>query len=209
MARRNSRSDPEPVPVLRRLHVRQRRVRLSGVVVQHHGRRRARCRLRPDVRRPHDAVVIAQAVGIGQPAVRQRVLRVLDQGLAEEFERLQQAFLAALAQMVSALQVEIVRRQILDRPPPARARPFGELGLESFARWPERRVPGRRTCRCCPRRSIRTTDSSGSRVSIRCAAIRSRVPDARTLPLTIIAASALLAASSDARIRRLGNLARL
>ena len=41
------------------------------------------------------------------------------------------------------------------------------------------------------------------------AVMRKRVPDALTLPLTIIAASARSAASSSARIRRLGNRARL
>ena len=47
--------------------------------------------------------MIAKAVGIGEPAVGRRVLRILDQRLLEEFKRLQQAFFAALTQMVSTL----------------------------------------------------------------------------------------------------------
>src|SRR5438132_1628096 len=63
---------------------------------------------------------------------RQRVLRVLDQGLLEEFDRLQQAFFAALAQMVSTLQIQIVCGEVLCRSAAARARALGELRLESL-----------------------------------------------------------------------------
>ena len=61
-----------PVPVLRRLHVRERRVRLGGIGVEHDGRRRARRGLRPDFGRAEHAVVRQQPVRVGQPAVRQR-----------------------------------------------------------------------------------------------------------------------------------------
>ena len=110
-----------PVPVLRRLDVRERRVRLRGVAVEHHRRRGARRRLRPDMRRLAHAVVRQQAVRVGEAAVRQRELRVLDDRLLEEVERLVQAFVGALIQVIAPLQIEVARRQVLRRSPARRA----------------------------------------------------------------------------------------
>ena len=105
-----------PVPVLRRAHVRERGVRFGGMAVEHHGRRRARRRLRPDVRRAEHAVVREQSVRVGQAAVRERELRVFDDRLLEEVDRLVQAFLGALIEVIAALQVEVARGQIVARP---------------------------------------------------------------------------------------------
>jgi len=72
-----------------------------------------------------------QSVGVGQAGVRERVLRVLDQRLLEEIERLAQPFLGPLVQVIAALQVQVVRREILREPTDARSGPpVSELGLE-------------------------------------------------------------------------------
>ena len=65
---------------------------------------------------PEHAVVRQQPVRVGQAAVRQRVLRVLAERRLEEVERLPQAFFGALIQVIAALQVQILRGQILGRP---------------------------------------------------------------------------------------------
>ena len=75
--------------------------------------------LRPRQRRLPDAVVGEQAVRVGESAVRQRELRVLDDRLLEEVERLVQPFVGALVQVIAPLQVEVARRQVLGRPPRA------------------------------------------------------------------------------------------
>ena len=54
-----------------------------------------------------------QSVGVGQAAVRERELRVLDDRLLEELDRLVQAFFGALIEVVAALQVEIARGEVV------------------------------------------------------------------------------------------------
>ena len=113
MARWNSALGAAEVPVLGRPDVRERGVRFRRMAVEHHRRRRARRRLGPHIRGTEHAVVREQSVGIGQPAVRERELRVLDDRLLEELDRLVQAFFGALIQVVAALQVEIARGEVV------------------------------------------------------------------------------------------------
>ena len=110
------------VPVLRGADVRERGVRFRGMAVEHHRRRRARGRLGPHVGRTEHAVVGEQAVGIRQAAVRQRELRVFDDRLLEELDRLVQAFFGALIEVVAALQVQIARREVVGLRAARRAR---------------------------------------------------------------------------------------
>ena len=56
-----------PVPVLRRLDVRQRGVSFGRIAVEHHRRRGARGRLGPHLRRLTHAVVREQAVASASP----------------------------------------------------------------------------------------------------------------------------------------------
>ena len=112
-----------PIPVLRRLHVGQRGVGFGGLTVQHHGGGRAGGGLVPYVRRPPHPVVGQQAVGVGQAAVGQRVLGILDDRLLEEVHRLLQPLLGALVQVVAALQIQVVGGQVLRGPARARAPP--------------------------------------------------------------------------------------
>ena len=58
-------------------------------------------------------------MGVGQAAVRQRELRVLDDRLLEEVERLVQPFVGALVQVIPALQIEIARGEVFGRAPRA------------------------------------------------------------------------------------------
>ena len=154
-----------PVPVLRRADVRQRGVGLGRMVVEHHRRRGARRGLGPDVSRPEHAVMREQAIGIGQAAVRERELRVLDERLLEEVDGLLQAFLGPLIQVIAALQIEIARREIVAVPArlrgTARRRAARAASLSTIALAIEflRARPDRRPARP----PTRTTGSSRSR----------------------------------------------
>ena len=178
-----------PVPVLRRLDVRERRVRLGGVAVEHHRRRGARRRLRPCMRRLAHAVVRQQAVRVGEPAVRQRELRILDDRLLEEVERLVQPFVGALVQVIAPLQIEVARGQILRRPPAAApVAGIEELRLE----LPDDGVRGEPPAPRRRRPSAASTDSDhrydAVALSTRWMVMRSRSPDLRTPPVSSIAA---------------------
>src|SRR5206468_10317525 len=58
------------------------------------------------------AVVRQEAVRVRQPGVRGGVLRVLDEGLFEEVERLPQTFFGALIQVIASLQIQVMGRQV-------------------------------------------------------------------------------------------------
>ena len=57
-----------------------------------------------------------QAVRVRQPAVGERELRVFHDRLLEEVQRLLEAFVGALVQVIAPLQVQVARRQVLRRP---------------------------------------------------------------------------------------------
>ena len=75
-----------------------------------------------------------QAVGVGQAACASAYLGVFDQRLFEEVERLAQAFLGALVQVIAALQIQVVRGEVLGRPPRA-ATPAAVAQLAARASW--------------------------------------------------------------------------
>ena len=113
--------------------MRERGVRFGGVSVEHHRRRGARRGPGPDVGRPKHAVVGEQAARVGQPAVRERELRVLDERLLEEVDRLVQAFFRPLVQVIAALDVEIARGKVAVAVTPRRALlGVGQLRPEFF-----------------------------------------------------------------------------
>ena len=68
---------------------------------------------------PQHAVVGEQPVSVGEPAVRQRKLRVLDDRLLEKVDGLVQAFLGALIEVVAALQVPVARGEVVGLTPGA------------------------------------------------------------------------------------------
>ena len=71
------------------------------------------------MRRLAHAVVRQQAVRVRETAVRQRELRILDDGPLEELQRLVQPLVGALIQVIAPLQIEVARRQVLRRSPAA------------------------------------------------------------------------------------------
>ena len=81
--------------------------------IEHHGGRRARRRLGPHIRGTEHAVVGEQAVGIRQPAVRERELRVFDDRLLEKLDRLEETFFSALAQVIAPLQVQVASGEVV------------------------------------------------------------------------------------------------
>src|SRR5262245_33935866 len=78
-------------------------------------RRRTGGRLRPYVRRAHDAVVREQAVRVRKTTVRERELGILDESFLEKLDGFQQPFFCPLIEVIATLQVEISRRQVIGR----------------------------------------------------------------------------------------------
>ena len=105
-----------PVPVLRRFDVRQRDVRLGRVFVGHHSGGGARGGLGPDFGGRHDAIVAEQSIGVREAREGVRILAVFHQRPFEELHRFSEAFLGALIHVEPALEIEIARGEILDRP---------------------------------------------------------------------------------------------
>ena len=89
------------------------------MIVEHDRLRRAGGGLRPHLRRSEDTVMAEQSIRIGQTAVRQGVLSVLDQRFLEKVNRFPESFFGPLVEVIPALQVQVVRSQILCRPPRA------------------------------------------------------------------------------------------
>ena len=54
-----------------------------------------------------------QPVGVGEPAVRERELRVLAERLLEELDRLLQPFGGALVEVIAALEIQVARREVV------------------------------------------------------------------------------------------------
>ena len=119
-----------PVPVLRGLHVSERGVRLGRIGIEHDRRRRACGGLRPDLGRREHAIVRQEAVAVGQAAVRQRIVAVLDDGALEELHGLAKPLLGALVHVIAPLQIQVPSRQIVGRPPAAQGARAGDIRLE-------------------------------------------------------------------------------
>ena len=178
-----------PVPVLRRLDVRQRGVGLGASC-----RRASPPRRRSTPPWPRrsagcaDAVVGQQAVGVRQSAVGQRELRVLDDRLLEEVQRLVQSLVGALIQVIAALQVQVARREVLRRPARAAA-----AGSASSSRGSSFWTTASATDSCAANTSSSAdVDRLGPEVralalSTRWTVTRSRSPDLRTPPVSSIA----------------------
>ena len=202
----------DPVPVLRRLDVRQGCVRFGRTVVEHHGRGGARRRFRPHLRRAEHAVVCQQPIGIGETAVRERRFGIFGERLLEEVQRLPQALVGPLVQVISTLKVQIVRGEVFARPSRRRRGGVAGLGLElgddrtrHLLLAPER-VINARIDRLGPDVAAGARAIDAQRAVGAEHLVLRRCPERRTLPLTIRAP--LVSAPSDARIRRFGNRAR-
>ena len=109
-----------PVPVLRGLHVRQGGMRFGGTGVEHDRRRGAGGRFRPDFGRSGHAVVRQKPVSIGQAAVGERILAVLDDGALEEVDSLAETLLGPLIQVIAALEAQVAGGEILGQPAAAK-----------------------------------------------------------------------------------------
>ena len=152
-----------PIPILRRLHVRQRGMCLGGIGIEHDRRRRARGCLGPHFRRAEHAVMGEQPVGVRQSCVSQRVLGIFDQRLFEKIERLAQAFLGSLVQVIAPLEVQVVRREILGGTTNSRSVPLvDELRFEFLEDRRRHTLPAPQIHRRPASRSTRTTDSNRS-----------------------------------------------
>jgi hypothetical protein len=95
----------------------ERGVRFGRGLVEHHRGRGARCGSRPHFGRPEHTVVPQQAVGVGQAAVRQRVLGIFDDRAVKKIRGLVQALFGPLVQVIAALQIQIPRREIFRATP--------------------------------------------------------------------------------------------
>src|SRR5947208_2029097 len=84
---------PEPVPVLRGFHVRERCMSFHTVLVLVHCPCSIRCRLGPNVSGREHAVVSEQTVGVGETRVGLSVLSIFDNCLVEELHRTAQSLL--------------------------------------------------------------------------------------------------------------------
>jgi len=60
--------------------------------------------------------VCQQPIGIGETAVRERRFGILGERLLEEVQRLPQALVGPLVQVISTLKVQIVRGEVFARP---------------------------------------------------------------------------------------------
>ena len=110
--------------VLVLVHDRERSVRLRERVVdlQRAPRRRRRARARFGAR--HEPVVAEQAVGIGEPGVREREIGSAIDRFLEVLNAALQAVLGAGVPVVAPLQIQVERVEVLRR---ARRLPRGEL----------------------------------------------------------------------------------
>ena len=153
-----------PAPVVHEQHPRQRRVRLRQRLVERQRLARVALRQRESFRDRHAAVVELQRVGVGEPGVRQRVLRIFGDGALEVLDGLQHALLRALvpARSVRGGTVRMPSRSACTVAPAA-CRDRRTTSRAASPRWCARSRPGSRTRRAACGRSAATTAAAHRR----------------------------------------------